>query len=163
MWFFRWSAIAARLPGRTDNEIKNVWHTHLKKKLKDNQSSQDSKRQSIVSISKCDNIDDNVDIVNTSPQRCSSEMSSVTDSSLEKVGVKKEEVDYSSEYFPTIDESFWSEELPKEDVTEINEDGHAKLPLMESVDDSKVDDSSSMDFWYNLFIRAGDMPDLPEF
>ncbi|KAL2921334.1 Transcription factor MYB15 [Bienertia sinuspersici] len=29
----RWSAIAARLPGRTDNEIKNVWHTHLKKRL----------------------------------------------------------------------------------------------------------------------------------
>lgn len=29
----RWSAIAARLPGRTDNEIKNFWHTHLKKKL----------------------------------------------------------------------------------------------------------------------------------
>ncbi|KAJ0963747.1 hypothetical protein J5N97_028869 [Dioscorea zingiberensis] len=29
----RWSAIAARLPGRTDNEIKNVWHTHLKKRV----------------------------------------------------------------------------------------------------------------------------------
>lgn len=29
----RWSSIAARLPGRTDNEIKNYWNTHLRKKL----------------------------------------------------------------------------------------------------------------------------------
>lgn len=33
----RWSTIAARLPGRTDNEIKNYWHTRLSKKyLKNN-------------------------------------------------------------------------------------------------------------------------------
>ncbi|VFQ83086.1 unnamed protein product [Cuscuta campestris] len=30
----RWSLIAGRLPGRTDNEIKNYWNTHLVKKLK---------------------------------------------------------------------------------------------------------------------------------
>ncbi|KAJ7554170.1 hypothetical protein O6H91_06G129000 [Diphasiastrum complanatum] len=29
----RWSLIAARIPGRTDNEIKNYWNTYLSKKL----------------------------------------------------------------------------------------------------------------------------------
>lgn len=30
----RWSLIAGRLPGRTDNEIKNYWNTHLRKRLR---------------------------------------------------------------------------------------------------------------------------------
>ncbi|KAL1556346.1 transcription factor MYB53-like [Salvia divinorum] len=29
----KWAMIASRLPGRTDNEIKNYWNTHLRKKL----------------------------------------------------------------------------------------------------------------------------------
>ncbi|PQQ00690.1 transcription factor MYB32 [Prunus yedoensis var. nudiflora] len=29
----RWSAITAHLPKRTDNEVKNYWHSRLKKRL----------------------------------------------------------------------------------------------------------------------------------
>ncbi|CAL5342523.1 unnamed protein product [Camellia sinensis] len=43
----RWSAIAAKLPGRTDNEIKNHWHTHLKKRIKENQSTFELKQKAI--------------------------------------------------------------------------------------------------------------------
>ncbi|KAJ7979261.1 Myb transcription factor [Quillaja saponaria] len=36
----RWSLIAGRLPGRTDNEIKNYWNTNLSKRLIQNENGQ---------------------------------------------------------------------------------------------------------------------------
>ncbi|XP_040992385.1 transcription factor MYB48-like isoform X1 [Juglans microcarpa x Juglans regia] len=34
-WGNRWSRIARNLPGRTDNEIKNYWRTHMRKKAQE--------------------------------------------------------------------------------------------------------------------------------
>ncbi|XP_028761560.1 transcription factor MYB4-like [Neltuma alba] len=49
----RWSSIAAHLPGRTDNEIKNHWHTNLKKRFQHNSSdTHKSKRSEDTSTSK---------------------------------------------------------------------------------------------------------------
>ncbi|XVE52801.1 hypothetical protein DITRI_Ditri02bG0153200 [Diplodiscus trichospermus] len=56
----KWSKIASHLPGRTDNEIKNFWNTHLKKRLVSKNENipqkNESKISSITSSSSCSSI-----------------------------------------------------------------------------------------------------------
>ncbi|XP_026413275.1 transcription factor MYB27-like [Papaver somniferum] len=40
-WGNKWSKIARKLPGRTDNEIKNYWRTHLRKKTQTEEQEKD--------------------------------------------------------------------------------------------------------------------------
>ncbi|XP_055832098.1 transcription factor MYB15-like [Solanum dulcamara] len=187
----RWSAIAARLPGRTDNEIKNVWHTNLKKKLKNYQPSQNSKRGSKINhdsnkgptTSESSNNSDfststsstkqHIKIAPSSPQLSSSEISSVTlvVDDHQMVIIKEEKIESSSseEYFPNIDESFWTDEFSTENnndyVMAAGHDQEIQVMREENVDIFKTSTKmeEDMDFWYNVFIKTGDLPELPEF
>ncbi|KAK0598110.1 hypothetical protein LWI29_031719 [Acer saccharum] len=44
----RWSTIASRLSGRTDNEIKNHWHTHLKNILQETETDDPSEDDDLL-------------------------------------------------------------------------------------------------------------------
>ncbi|CAH8381530.1 unnamed protein product [Eruca vesicaria subsp. sativa] len=61
----KWSKIASHLPGRTDNEIKNVWNTHLKKRsVKSSNSSASDVTNQASSISSASSSVSN-DVINS--------------------------------------------------------------------------------------------------
>ncbi|KAL5701925.1 hypothetical protein ACHQM5_027207 [Ranunculus cassubicifolius] len=137
----RWSTIASKLPGRTDNEIKNVWHTHLKKKLKQDPTNQDPKphliksdfkskprsksKSKLKSESESKNLpvpDELENLYNApplSPQPSSSDLSDSTSTDVGAtaemvpvVDVKPEYTTDSWETLPQTNDPLWSDVLP---------------------------------------------------
>ncbi|XP_061372510.1 transcription factor MYB60 [Gastrolobium bilobum] len=89
----KWAAIASYLPQRTDNDIKNYWNTHLKKKLKKFQAALEPPHQASDStttgqyLSKSFNDRRSLDISNdhASSTRLSQSQSSTYASSTENI------------------------------------------------------------------------------
>ncbi|CAN0904662.1 Transcription factor MYB15 [Linum grandiflorum] len=160
----RWSAIATQLPGRTDNEIKNVWHTHLKKRLNtiNNQGKQEKQKPLSPQLS-----------FSTS----SAAVSSLTaDNSLTTTAETANFVELtlpSLVDFPIIDEDLWSDPSQTEELVNFSgdqdlqfDDAHINFSDFWSVEGSNVgvgpgivDDS--VDFWYDLLVQAGGIEGLP--
>lgn len=148
--------MAAKLPGRTDNEIKNVWHTHIKKKLKNYQSTLDTEKQQTrksepqtgKTDSSTSNENDSLGYGSISRQNSSGELSSAStnpDTVVQELSIS------SKDMLSEIGESFWTADTTDQDLkVGVNIDRDFKCP--------QGDDG--MDFWYNLFMTAEESPEF---
>jgi len=182
MIVFRWSAIAAKLPGRTDNEIKNVWHTHLKKKLLNS----DTKRLSNPKIKRSDS--NSSTLTSSSACTSSSDFSSFSEEGSKNMNnnstmIKSEDIESEEITMPPIDESFWSEATVEDESSTMMMPSSNSWTISNELppphhqyqfnsletfqqhsfghNGSNFDDG--MDFWYDIFIRSGESIELPDF
>ncbi|BAT87925.1 hypothetical protein VIGAN_05135000 [Vigna angularis var. angularis] len=125
----RWSAIATSLPGRTDNEIKNFWHTHLKKRI----------QKSGVHI----NGNASSHILQEAQANSSSSSGAVSSAygnvMLDNYGLPSRKNPINP---PTVGTGFYG--AVSSDTFGETEDSHDSCQL-----------SEEMEFWYNIFIKSG--------
>nr|API61855.1 MYB3 transcription factor [Panax ginseng] len=158
----RWSAIAARLPGRTDNEIKNVWHTHLKKKLKKNQL--ENSPDQILSKSEPKPMKHST-TQSTSHDDLPNSPQSITTTSSEDNNMSI----HTAEAF---DDTFWSELFSTDensgntsdnsgDTTDFNRGAQLQI-FPEFGCENNLNMNDGMDFfWYDILTKsAGDLPEF---
>ncbi|WOL15943.1 transcription factor MYB30 [Canna indica] len=149
----RWSAIAASLPGRTDNEIKNIWHTYLKKR-----ANPEEEEETPASKKKKQQRDDAESKLK--PEPVSSDSSSVVSASYSDLSsldndsgnVAREEMSFSSGKIGTFDERFWFESLWVDDSAESVDLTSFEAPPA----------AEEKGFWLKVFREAEDLENLTQ-
>ncbi|RDX99918.1 Transcription factor MYB15, partial [Mucuna pruriens] len=167
----RWSAIAARLPGRTDNEIKNVWHTHLKKRVPQDQDRKSHDRKRNAKQKHSSTLDaQNVIKAETkplsSPQCLSSDVSTLTTTSDNNDHNSSSNINHHNNNVPinnstaeSLDDDFWSQVLSADD----NSDATTTFSATGTVDRKFLFSSSgydNVDFWYDVYMGTQELPGL---
>ncbi|KAK1424594.1 hypothetical protein QVD17_19927 [Tagetes erecta] len=124
LWGNRWSKIASKLPGRSDNDIKNYWHTHLKKRSSDNSMHQTTEQHDMNVSLVCDaNIVETVhDHANDRfgslwlETNCAYDSSSSNSNTTTTTTTKDHEVEFKDDYYDLCSpgtvkdlQSFWNQ------------------------------------------------------
>ncbi|CAJ2654968.1 unnamed protein product [Trifolium pratense] len=125
----RWSTIAAELPGRTDNEVKNHWHTSLKKRVQHNTIT---------------NIEDTNGPL--SPISSSSEFSSTTTYSDQSSTHDFDDFGFLDGLMESMDQSFWLD-----DLSEIVQDNTNDVLLVSPNESNLVLDNDFASFLDDSF------------
>ncbi|XP_055830157.1 transcription factor MYB13-like [Solanum dulcamara] len=169
-----WSAIAARLPKRTDNEIKNIWHTRLKKKMS---KSQPQETPEIHSEPENFNVDIHLQEPENSKDNNSEISSSKTNTKIQQQPSSSSSTSSSSEDScsnTTATSSDSRDQIIWNNLLEVDDDMWSDV-LWAPVDNNYLDlslveenyqiNSSFNDswFWDDLFTRSNElMLELPE-
>ncbi|KZV32994.1 Myb domain protein 13 [Dorcoceras hygrometricum] len=163
----KWSVMAARLPGRTDNEIKNVWHTNLKKRIARNTRSEPKREQ--IPITGFDPKSGN-DSEPNSPADSSSVTSSATTTYTAADADGPDPHITAGRNFLEMDESFWSEVFSANDSSEASDfsTGNEDLELQFGMEENLFGGDLSMkggamDFWLELLNGTEELTGLPAF
>ncbi|CAL4917170.1 unnamed protein product [Urochloa decumbens] len=181
----RWSAIAAQLPGRTDNEIKNVWHTHIKKRLEDDDADanasaaagrpkQHKARKSKAKKQAAAADDNSETFTAASPGLSSSVSSGVTTATESTAAVSSGDNAATTSASPQLGpakaememESFSSAEFPAPPIDESFWSSPEVMDMGLGAIDEEMGlavpstRDEDMEFWLKMLLESGDMRDL---